>query len=418
MAKYWNYIIKNNELTDYVLEDLGISIPASGQVNLSDQFTFEQISESYDLKQAISDGDLIVNDGTSDITDVTQALYYSTLDTIHDVRKYHYTKTELNTKRAGGDVNFTNISDSPIEIQVDFKILGFYDTAGEPSGSEGQFYVNTDDGNIYRYISSVWTSQGSPSDETRIIDLNNATENIFTYYNSAWNNEGEADDGDLVIVRNDDDDNAAGYVYNDGTSSWDKIFDYDFGTLDDAYDSGGAGAGRIIYVDSKAVEFDATSGTDAPIQLNELSNLPTTNLVGGQLSTKGGILYYYDSTRSKHLSVQRQMLCFGRRGSSKNQYLGFYGGQLASNNSGLRVVRNATIVSLSGQIDASGTCTFEIRKNDGGSSITTLALSAVTGAGDTSINIDLSAGDYLQAYVAATTAVADPMLLVEIAWRE
>jgi hypothetical protein len=163
--------------------------------------------------------------------------------------------------------------------------------------------------------------------------------------------------------------------------------------------------------------LNATSGTYSPIELTQQTVIPSSGLLAGQLSVVGGILYIYDGTRLKWLSVQRMFVAFGRRGGSKNQYLHFYGSELPSNNSGLRMVRNATIVSLSGQFDVSGTGTFRIRKNDIITNITSLLLSTTIGNGDTTIDVNLTSGDYLQSYIENTVTVEDAMILVEIAWR-
>ena len=40
------------------------------------------------------------------------------------------------------------------------------------------------------------------------------------------------------------------------------------------------------------------------------------------------------------------------------------------------------------------------------------------GASDNTIDVDVAAGDYLQSYIDADAGVPDPMLIVEIAWRE
>lgn len=420
MAKYWNIIVVNESLTvDQFIEDLGINVPADTSINFSDQFSAEEISTSYDLKQLVTDEDLKIDAG-SGILSAAEGLKYITLDNIKDVRDNHYTKTESSTERGGGQFHFENVTNAPIRTQVDFKILGFYTTVGEPSGSEGDYYVNTDDGNIYKYVSSTWVSQGAPSDGLRVIDLNNATENIFEYYNSIWNDQSEADDGDLIIILDDGDGNQAGYIYDDGLSAWVKIFDYDFGTLDDAYDAGGPGAGRIIYVDAKPVKLDATGGTDSPLELTPLTNLPTTNLGGGQFAVKSstGIPYIYDSTRSKFISLARMYACFGRQGSTKNQYLNTYTG-IPSNNSGVLLFRNAVILGLSARIDGTGTCTFIIEKNNNqGVTITSIAITAGVYNILTNINIDLNTTDYLECYLSNTNPVADPIIMIELAWRE
>jgi hypothetical protein len=133
-------------------------------------------------------------------------------------------------------------------------------------------------------------------------------------------------------------------------------------------------------------------------------------------NTTNGITYCYD-IRNKWLSIDRNMFSFGRAGLSNNQYLNFYVGSLPSNNSGLRMVRNATIISLSGQIREIGTCTFHIRKNNLNTDISYLDILIDYGRG-LSVDIDVNEGDILQCYFdSAFSNIKDPMLLIEVAWR-
>ena len=131
-----------------------------------------------------------------------------------------------------------------------------------------------------------------------------------------------------------------------------------------------------------------------------------------------GILCAYDNTRGKWLSVHREVLCFGRRGRSRRQYLAYAAGSLASNNSGYRIMRNATIVGISAQLDASGTCDIYIRKNDATSNIATLSITSSLGSQDVGLNVDIAQTDFLQSYINAPgSGVQDPMVLIEVAWR-
>ncbi len=189
-------------------------------------------------------------------------------------------------------------------------------------------------------------------------------------------------------------------------------------TLDESYDEGGSGAGRSITVDSGPVVFDASSGTDAPLRLPPFTgSMPSTNLGSGLLAVKSDILCIYDSSRSKWLSVQRGFVMFGKKGLTKNQYLSFFSSSLPSNNSGIRMERNACIVGISGQLDSSGTCDLRLRKNDSSTNIVTLSLAGVLGGTDITLNVDLSADDFLQSFLNATAPVQDPMIIIEFAWR-
>jgi len=117
------------------------------------------------------------------------------------------------------------------------------------------------------------------------------------------------------------------------------------------------------------------------------------------------------------LSVQRIYLTFGRKGNTSNQFLSFGGGKMPSNNSGFRIPRNATVVSMSGQLDSSGTSDMRLRSNDNAANIATLAIAAALGAQDNTLNVDISAGDFMQMYSDNATGVEDPMIIVEIAYR-
>lgn len=286
----WNIIVKNISGIPQTVEDLGIIIDSTAELNLDEIFTYEEIAESNDLKNFIINSDFSISDGTSDLT-ITQAIDYLTTDNLYYLKENYYNKYEI---------------------------------------------------------------------DNQLLDKN---------------------------------------------------------TLDEAYDEGGLGSGRIINATNGAVKIDTGVATNAPLELTEKNSLPTTGLSSGQLAVKNGIVFIYDGTRSKWLSITRMFLVFGKSGNTKNQYLYFYAGSLPSNNSGLRLSRSATIVSLSGQFDGVDTGTFEIRKNDGVFGITSLTVTSAIGNHDNTINIDLNEGDYLQSYFSSNEKIQDPMIIVEIAWR-
>ena len=118
------------------------------------------------------------------------------------------------------------------------------------------------------------------------------------------------------------------------------------------------------------------------------------------------------------MSIEKTILGFGRQGSSRNQYLGLFGNSnFPSNSSGFRVTRNSTITSLSTQLGSVGTCTINIRKNDGTADIASITLTAVDGNHDTAVNVDVTAGDFIQCYVSNANAVENPMVLMEMKYR-
>ncbi len=188
-------------------------------------------------------------------------------------------------------------------------------------------------------------------------------------------------------------------------------------TLDEAYDEGGAGAGRTITVDSNAVKLDASSQTNAPLELVPQASAPSTDLQDGQVSVIDDELYVYDATRTKWLSVARHTIVFGRRGNTKNKYLNFFGGSLASNNTGLRLPWDCVITAMSAQLDATGTATFTVRESTLTRTVNQVVTAAL-GSHATNINQNMNAGDLLECYLAASSNVQDPLILIEIAKRK
>jgi hypothetical protein len=146
--------------------------------------------------------------------------------------------------------------------------------------------------------------------------------------------------------------------------------------------------------------------------------LDVSGLEDGRLDIKGGVLYTYDATRTKWLSVQRQTLIFGRSGTTADQYLNFASGGISSK-SGYRMPRNACIVGLSVQGSTSDNFTIHIRKNDSAANIESMV---VAGYGNSSIatNRELYTADYLQCYLeysGVAFGVDDPIVMIELAWR-
>lgn len=337
----WTVIIKNFSGSTKVVEDLGIEILNGQSIDFHEQFTYDEITGSDDLRTLTLAGSatgLLINDGIEDLNIVDGEKYLVNVN-------LHYLKSI------------------------------------EASAAD--------------YWNPHLDGGGSKHDATEI-DVEGTD---YTFIN----------DGDLESAISDID-TALQILAVSGSS------------LDEAYDYGGVALGREITVDSDPVKLNATSNTYAPLELTDLSTIPISGLGAGQISVVNGMLSIYDNDRGKWLSVQRLFLTFGRRGKTKNQYLSFGGGMLPSNNSGFRLAKNATIVSMAGQLDSTSVsgCTFELEKNDTVSVIESLAVGVgVNGASDATnaINTDLSANDFIQCYLTASIPEEDPMLVVEIAWR-
>ncbi len=465
----WTVIIKNNSGSTVELEDFGIELLNGTQIDLTNYFAYDEIGGSRELKDKVLAGDLIVNDGTNDLT-ATDGAEYVTLENIKNVSDEHYTKTELQGDGTA-QVHWNNIINAPSfgsptwDDPVKYRVVDITSTA-PATPSVGDVYVNTGDNHYYKWDGSSWQDEGLAATDDRVINLANATQNIYSFDGTNWNDGGQSNDNVAVMLNDDGDGKNAQYVYQTEDNTWRKISDVDFAshfdggpnkhdaseidvegtysnlsstptdlettisdintqltealdnnTLDGAYDEGGAGAGRQINADAGAVVIDTGVATTAPLELTPKSALPTTGLNDGQIAIRDGILCIYDATRSKWLSVQRQFLIFGRRRQVRNQYLNFCVGNLPSKNSGFRLVRDACIVSISGHLDSNGTCDFHIRRNDSATNVSTLSISSALGASDISTNVNLNADDYLQSYLSASSDVEDPVCIIEIAWR-
>ncbi|MCG8754183.1 hypothetical protein [Tenacibaculum finnmarkense] len=158
--------------------------------------------------------------------------------------------------------------------------------------------------------------------------------------------------------------------------------------------------------------------TDVPFKIEPNTTTPT-GTSGGQMfvDSTNGILYIYDGTRAKWLSVDRTMVGWGRNNANTgNEYLRQFNGA-QSNRNGWRMIRNATITAISAQTDINQTWTLEIRKNDGTTAIASLTITNQQGNHNNTLNIDVNEGDFIQAYCNGTN-VSHPETLIEIAWRK
>ena len=166
--------------------------------------------------------------------------------------------------------------------------------------------------------------------------------------------------------------------------------------------------------DDAKLEVKNSSGV--PFKIEPNITTPTGNSTGQMFVATDGILYIYDGTRSKWLSVSRFMVGWGRNSNNTSyEYLRQFNGALSSNN-GWRMMRNGTITGISAQSRVNQTWIFQIRKNGGGL-ITSLTMTNQRGNHNKSINIDVSAGDYIKAYCNGNS-IDYPQGLIEIAWRK
>ncbi len=159
-------------------------------------------------------------------------------------------------------------------------------------------------------------------------------------------------------------------------------------------------------------------------RIRPTSSLSITDLDDGKMEYKNGILYVYDEGRAKWLSIQRQTLVFGRAGLTNNQYLNFAGGGISSN-SGYRLPRHGCIVGVTVQTSTSSNYNIHIRKGDDTTGDSEANIQSLTvagfGAGDIAVNKEIYSGEHLQCYLEYTGSglgVNDPIVMIEVAWRE
>lgn len=107
----WKDIIAINDTTsDIFLEDLGLTIPASSQISLHEQFEFEEIAGDDSLKVQVTAENIIINDGTTDLS-ISDGLSYITY-----WGKYEYQSEQAFIEAFERDDQFLDYDDT-------FKIL-------------------------------------------------------------------------------------------------------------------------------------------------------------------------------------------------------------------------------------------------------------------------------------------------------
>ena len=176
-------------------------------------------------------------------------------------------------------------------------------------------------------------------------------------------------------------------------------------SLDDAYNEG-----TVITIDSVPIAFNA-EGSIAPLQVTPIAYTPSSSLADGQVCNRNGVLYMYDTSRTKWISIEKPCIAFSANKGDAN-YLS------ADINSGYIALRNGTIIGIAAVGGAGNTSKeFSIRKNGDESDLTVFNLSNSKFYSDI-YNIDFNAGDVLQVYCSATgTAINAPVVQVYIAWR-
>lgn len=185
-------------------------------------------------------------------------------------------------------------------------------------------------------------------------------------------------------------------------------------SLDNAYDNG-----QTINADEGPVNLVASGGY-SPLQISQITSVPTQSLDGGQIANINGLLYQYDMTRSVWKSVYEMIVPFSTREGSGN-YLSI-GGQHSDINSGYLGLRSGIITGISASVGSRYNDpsvldkTFHIRKNQSQTSEYSFTTSG-TYFSASNLDIRFEAEDLVQVYIESGAKAFSPRVSLHINWR-
>jgi len=319
-------------------------------------------------------------------------------------------------------------------------------TSAYPSATAGDLAYDTDDGYVVFYDGANWIALESATAVNDHGTLSGLGDDDHTQYSLLSGNAarnavtGEFDFGDGELrfpvtqdpfsayplaeegnVAYDQDD---GYIVFHNGTEWIQVIDTltigDYviddhgllnGLLDDDHTQYGLLAGDLVR--------NTVTGTynfgDGYLVAPTHSAAPAPQ-ADGEITFIDGVLYGYDSLRGKWLSVDRTTFIASKKGNANDVYLRLPDG-IATSQTGVRALRDGTIVGISAQTDDAATWDAEVHTADtliAGASVT---VTAATGDQDDAINADFTQGDELQVFANTTGNIRAPVVYVEIAWR-
>ena len=157
------FIFKNTTDANLSIDDLsGVRLPASGTVDVTEMFTNYVLYESADLKTVISGEQLVINDGTADLSAEDALIYCSYEIPIEDILGTNFnTEDGTYTMEIAGDVyvsvsKFDKLVDTPntysgcarhdVRVNSDASGLEFFNHQGEyPFGTQYEFVRSCDE---------------------------------------------------------------------------------------------------------------------------------------------------------------------------------------------------------------------------------------------------------------------------------
>lgn len=428
------YVRTGNTGTDpaVAIDDLGITIPTGASWTLlsesgpsdpeanSGQFTARELRDSKDLYDAITGGDLEWSKDGSTVE--TAGDYLSDYALMQDMSDDDLDLT---------DGRFTMPNSPTVPADGD--------------GREGEMYWENDTNTLWAHNGSQWqsiaTASGLVNDHGGLTGLgdDDHTQYLLLSGNEARNAVTGSIDmsgGDYFRLPQAADVPSSFPSGSEGALAWDTddetLYAHDgtqwfaiapasgiitdhgglTGLGDDDHPQYGLLAGNAARNDVSG-EYDFTDGDLILPADGTLKGSP----VEGNVEVKGGILYTYDATRSKWLSVDRKLLSCGRKRNTKDKYLEILDG-IATSETGYRVLRDGTITGMFAQTDDAESWTFEVRRNGVATPIASLVITAAQGDQATATNVDVDQGDEIQFYANTSGAkVKSPVAGIELAWR-
>lgn len=137
---------------------------------------------------------------------------------------------------------------------------------------------------------------------------------------------------------------------------------------------------------------------------------------GGSLQVKDNIVYRYDSSRNKHLSVYRTLFGFGINNRNISHSRIMTAGNILSSTSGYPISKMSTIICISAKVGSNTTCSFSVLKN--GVDVGSLMLVDETINSDNNFDVNINKNDYIQMLANPIVGVIDfPEVILEISER-
>mgnify|MGYP000048538019 CR=1 FL=1 len=136
----------------------------------------------------------------------------------------------------------------------------------------------------------------------------------------------------------------------------------------------------------------------------------------GQLAVIDDLLYMYDATRGKWLSVESTSLQFGKNGSGDGVFMRF-GGDVRNSGSGALMPYNGTITAITIKAKT-GESSKEFQLKINGDTDTSFYLSSLEFR-QTTTDIDFISGDYINLKIASSgDAVEHATAIIWMKWRK